>query len=265
VTLTASVDGGTAGIAATLDVTSASTQLGTVTLKNTAGASVDFAVTLQGAGGAVNISTIDSVVKDGLSNGGVTLTNLRTSGNFGSIAVDAVLLMRVGGSLTGTITVSNGDLGTLWVDGNVSGNAAIHVNGTIGFINLPNADSDFGNFNNPADIWAAEQINDIFVYDDLWANVLVQATQGSGAFGPVGRIENADGGIGGTGYDTWKFAGFDAISAGVAGLYAAGNFRSPLTIEGPLDEPIVIGSSLITTLEIKGTASAAITIGGGIG
>ncbi|MCB9841020.1 MAG: DUF4402 domain-containing protein [Phycisphaeraceae bacterium] len=198
VTLTATIDGGTAGIASTLDVTSASTQLGTVTLTNTAGSSVDFAVTIQGLAGAVNITSADSVVKGGGSNGTVTLADLRTSGNVGAISVDAITQVRVGGNLTGNIIVSNGNLGTLWVDGNVSGDTEISVTkGRIDFINLPNSGSDFGEFDDSASIYASDEIRNIFVDDrrggidprpPLTCHRLAQSAEQVGADEPAASV-----------------------------------------------------------------------------
>jgi hypothetical protein len=271
VTLNATADGGAAGITATLIVTIASTQLGTVTLTNTAGASVTFATTLQGSGGAVNIASVDSVVKGGGSNGKVTLANLRTSGDVGSIAVDAIEQARVGANLTGNVTVSDGNLVSLWVDGSIAGGVVISVPaGRIEVINVPTAGADIGASGNLATISCRDQLRRLVVADDVWANITV--LNGS-TYGPVDRLQ-----IGGSSEaGTMHFDDFDPLdgTSDNEGLFVTGSLSGSVTIEGSVDEPIdingdaagaiTIGGSVLATFDIDGTPTGPITIGGSLG
>ncbi len=150
------------------------------------------------------------------------------------------------------------------VDGFVSGDTDISVpNGRIGFIQMPNSGSEFGQF---------DEIGDIFVYGRIWTSLLVRDGPTSGSFGPIGRIESFNaignnGASGGTG-ELWDISGFADIAAHggeVEGIYCDGNFRSNLTIHGDLTSPIDIGGSLLSDLTITGTASAPISVGEDLG
>ena len=267
-------DGGNGVIDCEVQVTMNPRSIGVATLKNDLGSGVELRVTIVGSTPGNEPVDVGSVVTTG-SDGPVRLVELVTSGNIGSITVDSAEEITVGNNLSGDITINDGDLETLTVGGFVSGETDISVpNGYIGFINLPTTGTSLGLVGNPATIFASEEIRNIYVDERIWADILVRETTTSGAYGPVGRIENFAGGIGNNGTkvggitysgESWDFSGFDDISTGNAGLYCKGNFRSNLTLHGNLEEPIEITGFLLGRINITGGASADISVVGSIG
>ena len=241
-TVTATADGGNNVITCTIDVTTNPRSIGTATFTNTAGSGVELRIVLRGSSPTNDPVVVSSIVRGGGSNGAVRLDTLSTVGDVGTISVSSIGLVTVGGDLTGDITCTTGNLGTLEVNGSISGTTEITVsNGRIDLINVPTSGGDIGASNNPA-IIECEELRRLFVAGDVWARVTVQESTTPFAYGPIGRFD-VGGTIGIVDDDTaWDVGDIDDIAGGSIdpGFYVTGNQETPITFNGDVDEPIEI-------------------------